>query len=278
MSTLQTCLLCALTLLTGCVSLKSDGLSRSTILLGVHVENDRAASAVINGLIASFEGESRNPGGQFAFPADAASTVSRAEFLLRVELSPGHYRLSRLSGVTRGGVDELRFDTEVDMQFEARSGATQYLGRIVLNGTDVKSVDAFKEDRVRLVRSWPSLRGRSIQHRQQPAIARVIPPPPPAPVIAGKGEYVPPAKLERDAEKLLPAGARPAFRKFLQARPPRAFAIAGSGNFGVASGGSNVVQRALQSCRGAAAAKRSCQLFALDDTLINSIDWTGKAP
>jgi len=279
LSHLQTFLLaCTLLLGAGCVSLRSEGLSKSTILLGVHVENPPAAGTVINGLIVSFEGESRNPGGQFAFPADATSTPQRAEFLIRVELSPGHYRLSRLSGVTRGGVDELRFDTEVDMQFQARSGATQYLGRIILNGKEVRSVNAFKEDRARLVRSWPALRNRSVQHRELPAIALVTPPPPPKPEARGKGEYVPPMKLESDAEKLLPAAVRPAFRRFLKLKPPRAFVISSTGVFGSASGGLNVVQRALSDCERVPRAKGQCLLFALDDTLIASIDWTGRAP
>jgi len=267
---------------------KSFAAARSSVLFSVHVSDDVAAGFSIDGLIVNIEGDSQNPGGQFAFPADPSSTVGRAQFLVRAELLPGYYRLSRLSGVMRGGGDDLRFDVEVDMPIEVRTGAADYLGRIELSrpaaanraDSSIKLSDGYKEDRPRFIRAWPALRSRALQKRKPSPITLVVlaSPPPPAPQKQGRGQFLPPVQLDRTAEPQLPVKARAAFRAFLKSKAPRAFAFAGSGGFGFASGGENVVGRALQSCKNSAPSKQDCRLFALDDTLVSAIDWSAKPP
>lgn len=57
-----------------------------------------------------------------------------------------------------------------------------------------------------------------------------------------------------------------AYRAFLKLRMPRAFAMADSGEFAVASGDCHAAYKALQSCREHAG--KACQLYALDDQIV----------
>lgn len=57
-----------------------------------------------------------------------------------------------------------------------------------------------------------------------------------------------------------------AYRGFLKLRMPRAFAVADSGEFGVASGDCHAAYKALQYCREHAG--KACQLYALDDQIV----------
>jgi hypothetical protein len=269
------------------VAAKDGGASRSTVLLTIYVSDAAATGLPVDGLIVNITGDSQNPGGQFAFPADSASVSGRALFLVRAELLPGYYRLSRLSGVMRGSGDDLRFDVEVDMAFQVRAGVVDYLGSIELSRpaaespgyTGIALTDRYKEDRPRIIRAWPALRSRTLQRRKPSAIqlvANAAPPEPPQ--KPAQGQYMPPVQLDDAAAQMLPAKARSAFKVFLKTKPPRAFAFAGSGGFGSASGGENVVGRALQNCRRASLTKQDCKLFVLDDTLVSAIDLSLKPP
>jgi hypothetical protein len=269
-----------------CVPLKQpNAAGRSTTLFSVALIEPGAQSHTIDGLIVTITGDAQNPGGQFAFPVDPASVNGRAEFLVRLDLTPGHYRMSSLAGVMRSGGDDLRFDMQTDMPFEVRGSFTDYLGRVELTHPAVETaadparialVDAYQADRTRFIRSWPALRSKILQRRKPQSIALLTQPKPVEVKQRGQGQYLPPTRLDRTAEPTLPAAARAAFRDFLKSQSPRAFAVSGSGGFGSASGGENVVQRALSSCERSSKAKRDCRLFALDDTLVSSIDLSQK--
>ena len=59
-----------------------------------------------------------------------------------------------------------------------------------------------------------------------------------------------------------------AYAKFLDAKPPRAFAVGGNGNWGYASG-DYAMGRAIGNCQRRG---QTCQLYAVDDKVV----WTGK--
>jgi len=84
-------------------------------------------------------------------------------------------------------------------------------------------------------------------------------------------------RLDSSAAAGLPSLAQQAFRDFLHSPYPRAFTVSTSGYYtGMAVGGADVIGRALRDCRLAQPPERKarCRLFALDDTLLSSLQGT----
>lgn len=67
--------------------------------------------------------------------------------------------------------------------------------------------------------------------------------------------------------------SRTSYRRFLERMPPRAFALAPSGQFGWQSGGLDVVSRALERCH-EKKPQKPCRLYAVDSTVV----WIKQTP
>ncbi|HEY6927417.1 MAG TPA: hypothetical protein VI653_28335, partial [Steroidobacteraceae bacterium] len=118
----------------------------------------------------------------------------------------------------------------------------------------------------------PALRGRAIGHETVPGVRQI--PVAVATQSSPSSAVVTPEKLDASAVAGLPPTAQHAFRNFVHAGYPRAFALTVTGQYtGMAIGGADVIGRALQDCKRAQPAEQRhpCRLFALDDTLLGSL-------
>jgi hypothetical protein len=298
---LRLCATACVTLLVGCVSLQGTTHSHTaSILFSVKLCGDSPPGWQPTGLIVSIESKQGRGGGQFAFTANSQLPGYYTTFLARLDLPPGRYRLSRLSATTANGATTSQFDVSLGMLFDVRSRSPEYIGHIELTDahtagasavatTRAVIADAYDSELPSFLHAWPSLRGREIERRALATITAIpvrlaeraerapIPSPEsrfpvePAPAASSA------ARLElRDAQGLPPQALR-AFESFLHSGYPRAFTLAASGDTGMAVGGQDVIGRAMSDCKRAqpGARKASCRLFALDDTLVSSIQAVG---
>jgi hypothetical protein len=276
-------------LLVGCVSLKPEAQPHSTVLLSVTLCSDPMPDLQQpTGLIVNVEATHGSTAKQFAFMLNSRPAGHYA-FLVRLDLPSGPYKLSRLSATTADGEAIQQFDIATGLTFDARSKSTDYIGHIELRtGSDVQSApntsrfviaDAYPDELPSFVHAWPALRARAIGRRAMPgmtvyfgrspgrATQQGVPPDAnAAPVAAG---------LDLSSAAGLPPYAQQAFRYFLRKSYPRAFAVTDSGYYtGMATGGTDVMERALEDCIRAQPAepKSRCRLFALDDTLLSGVD------
>jgi hypothetical protein len=275
----------------GCVALKPAAPVQATVLLSVTFNGEYAHESEPIGLIVNVDEQPGAVGWQFAFAPSTAIAGHDARFLVKLDLPPGRHRLTRLSGITPGGLAAPELDVDPDMAFQASPNATDYLGHIELSpavagnraapeATRVVIANAYDEELPGFVKTWPTLRSRAIGRRAPQATTAVVSRPHLQESTAGNGKEVPAVRLDAAAASALPLKARAAFEIFLQSRYPRAFAIASSGQTGAATGGRNVIARSLEHCNRAASfagRRSSCRLFALDDTLISSLQVSGTA-
>lgn len=165
----------------------------STTLFSVKFSYGQRADRPMTGLVVSVDDDDGVGSKQFAFGPNTRIPGYYTDFLVRMDLQPGRYRVRRLSAVM-GGAIAAEFDVTVDMLFEVRADTTSYLGRIELGGSQatrdpnaggmqrIEMTDGYAEDLPNLVRAWPSLRTRSIA-RTSPAFAAApsitpnVPPP-----------------------------------------------------------------------------------------------------
>jgi hypothetical protein len=293
----------SVTLLAGCVSLqKAPHPHFSSVLFSVKLSGEAPPDQQPTGIIVSVESKQGLGGGQFAFAANSRVPGYYTTFLARLDLPTGRYRLARLSATTANGAVTTQFDVSLGMLFDVRSGTSEYIGHIELTDSYVPGVnaattptaviaDAFESELPNFLHAWPSLHARGIE-RRAPTHTLAIPArlaghsgpepdarpqiAPPAPALVGRSA----ARLElRDAQGLPPQALR-AFAQFLESSYPRAFTVAASGDTGMAVGGEDVIGRALRNCKRVQPNqhKASCQLFALDDTLLSSIHPGEPAP
>jgi hypothetical protein len=246
-------------------------------------------------------------GGQFAFRAYRAVPGSFSEFLVRLDLPPGRYQLTRLFGVSGEGKSAPQFDFPAQFDFSVAPGRTAYLGRLEVtnrkrqrddqpatgsplgsamseragftSGTPhITANDASAEDLVSFRSHWQDLRERSIETRLPRVVAVPAPQGSTSPGVqalapapgAPSGEFVAGQALSVSSVEGLPAALWPAFAKFAVAKQPRAFAVGSNGAYGVATGGPDAIARALKQCeqRLAAAPGGRCTLYAVDDTVV----------
>ena len=280
--------------LAACVSLKPPKPQphpQSTVLLSVALTRESARDASPTGLIVGIDEQSGSAGLQFAFAPNVRIPGHYTTFLIRLDLPPGHHRLSRLSGVIDGGALAPGFDVTPQMTFEVRARTTDYLGHIEVKtpaGTDSVSrqtsvviADAYESDLPNFIHDWPALRGHAVARRAPKGITAISAParesaalqPAPGAGTQPSGQSGATARLDATAAAGLPSQARAAFHSFLKSGYPRAFAVTDAGFTGIAVGGVQVIDRALRKCRLAAPApeKPPCRLFAVDDTLISSM-------
>lgn len=205
-------------------------------------------------------------------------------YLFALSMAPGRYVLKsiRLPGAQRTGADMPRGAIALNLPFLVSAGGPAYLGRIVLGSpastAAMRIEDRFDEDVALFRSSMPPLRSAAVQ-RDVLALAVDVPQ---ALFPAARPGDPQTLKLQLDyelsvpgltfvpltpaARDLLPARARPAFSRFLQLKPPRAFAISDAGDHGVARG-EHSVAKALRDCAAVARGSR-CRLFALDGILV----------
>jgi hypothetical protein len=151
----------------------------------------------------------------------------------------------------------------------------------VLSDTFQLSVaDAYYDDLPGLIQTWPALRRISVARRAPRAVTAIAAQPGADAAreielsrrARSLAESAAATRLDASAAAGLPARARAAFHTFLRGSYPRAFAVATSGQTGMAIGGASVIERALRNCRHEQSGKKStCRLFAVDDTLVSSL-------
>lgn len=289
-----------------------------TALLVVRFANEINPNFQPTNLALTVEDTARKSGGQFVFKPFRAIPGQFAEFLVRLDLPGGDYRVTRLFGVAGQGQTAPQFDFPAEQRFKVDAGQTAYLGRVEVTnrlrraegdtatgptfGGDlaaqagfssgsprVTAHDATEEDIVSFRTQWNDLRERRIQTRLSESFAV---PAPSGSASAGvqarfpqtgvpSGEFVTAQPLDVAAAASLPAPLRREFARFAASKHPRAFAYEPGGAYGAASGGDQVIARALRQCEqrrppAAATARTPCILYAVDDSVM--ADGAGAAP
>jgi hypothetical protein len=283
-------------LLTACVSNKPAPRPHATMLLSVVLRGALAGERQPTGLIVTVDEGTSAEGRQFAFNPNTRIPGHYTTFLVHLELPAGHHHLTGLSGVTADGIAAPEFDVVLDMPFDGRNGTTDYLGHFELSygpaaakpaaaapaaaprsntSSNLVLADAYQDDLPEFVHGWPALRGHLVT-RRAPSRTMMIPTEfrNRAALEAqtrGREQSAAPPRLDSSAAAGLPTRARAAFLAFLGSGYPRAFAVAATGDTGTATGGADVIARAVRKCRQIQPSQKSgCRLFALDDTLISS--------
>jgi hypothetical protein len=291
------CAVLAVILLGGCVAMKpaKQTVSTATVLFTVVLSGEIVHQREAVGVIVSIDGQPNEPGWQVAFPANARVPGHYTSFLVRLELPAGAHKVSRLTAMVKGEASAAPIEIEPDLSFEVRANAADYLGRIeVSSPSKAVLTDAYQSDFPELARAWPALRKQKVGRRAPPGEV-VLALEPSTARVPSAAAAEPPIRLDASAVAHLPKSARRAFESFLKSGYPRAFAVAASGESGRASGGNNVIGRALANCRRGQAETRQteprpadarqpearkvrCRLFALDDTLLSSLQGSVPAP
>lgn len=221
--------LLALSLVAGCAPMTPRGpastaRSESTVLLNVRFDITDVRERPPAGVVVSIDEQNGPENRQFAFGPNTRIPGGYADFLVRLDLPPGAYRVRRVSGVN-DGVVKPQYDVDVELGFEVRPNATEYLGRIEIrvpaaagesaakSPPIVSVVDRYEEDLPDLVRAWPTLRTRNVARRVLPYQARADAAP--LPPLA---EMQPKAATAPAATVTLPSAAP---THSLPATPPR---------------------------------------------------------
>jgi hypothetical protein len=255
-----------------------------TVLWVVRFFNEVNPGAQPSNLALTVEDAARTQGGQFVFKPLYSVAGQWVEFVVRLDLPAGEYRVSRLFGVAGSGQMAPQFDFSTDQRFTVDTARTTYLGRIeIVNrpregeagvstgssfggaataqagfsaGSPVLGVfDKSSLDLPSLRARFADLRDRRIDNGLSQR----------APLQEAKAATMPLSAM--------PMHIRRAFDDFAASPLPRAFALDPAGSaHGMASGGEDAAARALRECeqrrrRGASADGGSaCELYALDDT------------
>lgn len=288
------CTLGSVLALAGCVSMKTGPAPTATVLMSVVLRGESPATNEPVGLLVSLDGHDGYEGRQFAFAPNTRIPGHYATFLVRLSLPVGPHHLTRLSGVTGAGVPIPEFDVDLDLRLEARARATDYVGHLELSravagptalassqgpmspaGVQLVLADTYEDDLPNFVHAYPTLRGHSVSRRAPTQLtALTVRARGPVASTAASVPFGGVSGLDVSAADALPPAARAPFRAFLKKQYPRAFAVSAVGQTGMATGGADVIERALRACRHAAgthAEKSRCTLFALDDTLVASV-------
>ena len=276
-----TALWCAVTvaaLLGGCVASRPAQKANSSLLLSVVIAGEQAMELEPAALAVTLDDISAGTTRQFVFDASSRIPGHRAEFLIRMEVPAGQHRLSRVSGAAADGAVIAGLDFTFEIDVEARARATDYLGHMEMRSSASRSdaavdaarlviVDAYEDDWANFVHAWPELSRRRVGRRAPPEVTPV------SLLQNANEEHARAAPLDVAAASHLPRRTQMAFQSFLKSKYPRAIAVGPSGVTGIAAGGTNVIGRALRECKRAQVDRpKSCKLFALDDTLVQSMD------
>ena len=215
-------------------------------------------------------------------PADAAADADGRDYLFRLPLPPGRYRLAALQ--LREGSRQRTLP--LDLPFEVDSPAPRYLGRLIVRpGADgALALDTAwqpHEDIARY-RTQPAagLHAQGVQ--LQPVVARG-PAAAAGPTFAttsattaagsataaapSRAVNAPPPRTDPMDTALAHASAalRQAFQRYRALKPPKAFAVSDDGRWSSAQGAGDAPVRSLMDC---AHQGGRCRLLAIDDRLV----------
>lgn len=218
-----------------------------------------------------------------------------ADYLIPIAVPPGRFSLKSLSDGNTPPVAVL------NLPFEVVAASPSYLGRLTVRllndrrpSDDLAIEDAYDDDTLAFRVAVPEIRRAeirrdllSLNQKTSPASPGANAPvtltwvtrgeaPKPAPAldsntarpVARPGELgVTP--FDGNTVRQLPEPARGGFARFLQLPIPRAFAMADTGAYGVASG-REASNAALQQCKRQAGGA-PCSLIAVDQTLVTAL-------
>jgi hypothetical protein len=282
---------------------------KGTALWVIRFANELEPQVQPTSLAVFIENVPRTHGGPFTAKAHEVAPGRHAEFVVRVDLPPGDYRVTRVFGTAGEGNEASQFDFGTRMSFSVIDRETTYIGNLEITnrarqhdkqpatapapngrpdaarfseGTPlVTANDAYAGDVVTIHTLWPDLRSRRIAKRIPQRLVVLTPenmvvggvesrfPAPGAP----SGSYVKGSSIDEKAGQDLSSSAQKAFTRFGRMSSPRAFAVGeGEETFGMASAGKDVVTRALAACnakRNARVDSKPCRLYAVDDTVLS---------
>jgi hypothetical protein len=265
---------------------RAAGSGAGTVLWVVRFANEVNPNFQPTNLAVVVEDATHRQGGQFVFKPFQAVPGQFAEFLVRLDLPAGDYRISRLFGVAGQGQTAPQFDFPAEQRFPVDAAQTHYLGRIEVTNRSRRSEgdtptgpsfggaliekagfsagsprvtahDQSDEDLVSFRTRFNDLRERRIETRLPESFAVPAPRGSNSPGVQARfpqagvlsGEFVAAQELGASAGDALPLPMRSAFASFASSKLPRAFAYDPAGAaFGAVSGGQAVIARALQQC------------------------------
>lgn len=204
-------------------------------------------------------------GPQAAFtqvPAAAEAGSAGRDYLFRLPLPPGRYRVASLQ--LREG--SRRRTLALDLPFEVDSPAPHYLGRLIVrpaaDGTLALDTAWQPHEDIARYRALATAGLRSQGVQLQPVVARG--PAAAAPVPAASA---PPPRTDPMDTALASASPalRQAFQRYRTLKPPKAFAVSDDGRWSSAQGAGDAPVRSLVDCAHQGA---RCRLLAIDDRLV----------
>ncbi len=201
--------------------------------------------------------------------ANAPADASGRDYLFRLSLPPGRYRLASLQ--LREGSRQRALP--LDLPFEVDSPAPRYLGRLIVRpGPDgALALDTAWQPHEDIARyrgqAAAGLRAQGVQ--LQPVVARgpATAGPATAASPASPAVTAPPPRTDPMDTALANASAalRQAFQRYRGLKPPKAFAVSEDGRWSSAHGAGDAPVRSLMDC---AQQGGRCRLLAIDDRLV----------
>ncbi len=258
-----------------------------TVLWVARFYNEVNPDSQPSNLALAVEDAARTHGGQFVFKPLHTVQGRWVEFVVRLDLPAGDYRVWRLFGVAGSGQMAPQFDFSADQHFTVEPARTNYLGHIeIINrlrddeasaptgpsfGGALTAQAGFADGRPVLEvfdksdLDLPSLRARFADLRERR-------------IDNGLSQRPPLQEAKFVQRTELPMRMRRAFSEFTVTALPRAFAHDPTGlAFGMASGGPDTAARAMRDCErrrvhvGAArSARAACEIYAIDDILLTA--------
>lgn len=202
-------------------------------------------------------------------PAAGESGVAGAtgrDYLFRLPLPPGHYRVAAL--LLREG--SQRRTLALDLPFEVDSPAPRYLGRLILRpgagGTLALDTAWQPHEDIARYRALPASGLRSQGVQLQPVVARTAAAAraAAAPDPAASAAVPRPDPLDSALAGASPA-LRQAFQRYRALKTPKAFAVSDDGRWASAQGAGDAPVRSLVDCAHQGA---RCRLLAINDRLV----------
>jgi hypothetical protein len=211
-------------------------------------------------------------------PAAAASATDDAsgrDYLFRLPLPPGRYRLASLQ--LREG--SRRRPLALGLPFEVDSPAPRYIGRLIVrpatDGTLALETAWQPHEDIARYRSLATFTLRSQGVQLQPVVARGPAASPGSAASAASAATAtsvpattaPPPRADPMDTVLAGASSalRQAFQRYRTLKPPKAFAVSDDGRWSSAHGAGDAPVRSLVDCAHQGA---RCRLLAIDDRLV----------
>lgn len=213
--------------------------------------------------------------------AEAPADPGGRDYLFRLPLPPGRYRLASLQ--LREGSRQRALP--LDLPFEVDSPAPRYLGRLIVRpgpegalALDTawqphEDIARYRSQaaaglRAQGVQLQPVVaRGPATSSATSPATSSATSPATAAAAAANPAATAPPPRSDPMDTALANASAalRQAFQRYRTLKPPKAFAVSDDGRWSSAHGAGDAPVRSLMDC---AHQGGRCRLLAIDDRLV----------